>query len=215
MVLCFMMLISTYLTYTRSNWIIPLIAGAFLIHYKPLAKKVMIVSVTLLVSVTLFMLFARTIQNSEVYQERVADETYEGRFVSLEVYFNNFWGHNMLMGYGIDSSYSGLFHAFNRPEVHNGYLEVLFQNGFIGVFLYGSFWFYLYRRGKLVLNATGNGIFIAFIAVFMAMNMVYKFISMAHYGYQIMIFYLHMHYQVYVKGVTKEVPKVTKAPKVH
>ena len=40
LIFCFMMLISTFLTYTRSNWIIPIIAFTLFVYFKPFEKKI-------------------------------------------------------------------------------------------------------------------------------------------------------------------------------
>ncbi|MCP5101841.1 MAG: O-antigen ligase family protein [bacterium] len=202
--LCFMMLISTFFTYTRSNWLIPLIGIMLFIHYKPWNKKIVIIFIVFLLSLILYIQFFSQLQQSVVYRERVTEGTYEGRFISIEIYFKHFWGKNMLMGHGIDSRTANAFRPYGRSEAHNGYLEILFRGGFIGFFLYFAFWYYLYRRGKLVLKKTGNGVFVAFILVFLASNFVFKFVHMNHYGYHLMIFYLHMCYQVYVKKEVKE-----------
>ncbi len=199
--LCFMMVIATYLTYTRSNWIIPLIGFMVFVYFKPLHKKVALVVVTGLLAVVVYIMVLPKLQESEMYRNRVAASTYEGRFHSLDVYFTHFWGRNMLTGFGIDSGYSGLFRDFERPEVHNGYLEILFRDGFIGMFLYFGFWYYVFKRGYLVAKVTGNGVFIAFILVFLAGNFIYKFITMAHYGYHVILFYLNIMYRVRVKPV--------------
>lgn len=198
--LCLMMLISTYYTLTRSNWIIPMFGLFFFVYYKPLRKKLGYLIVIAFVSLMLYVWVLPKIQESETYRNRVVTNTYEGRFVSLEVYYEHFFGRNMITGFGIDSGYSGMFRTFRRPEVHNGYLEILFRDGLIGVFLYFGFWYYVYRRGKLIHRFTGNGVFIVFIVVFLASNFIYKFISMAHFGYHLMLFYMNILYQIHVPG---------------
>lgn len=198
--LCGMMLVCIYLTLTRSNWLIPMIGFMVFVWYKPAHKKAGILTVTLLASLVIYFVIFPIIEASEVYQRRVAATTYEGRFQSLEVYMEHFFGKNLLTGFGIDSGYAGVFRAFDRPEVHIGYLEVLFQNGLVGIFLYSGFWFYFFKRGRIVRKFTGNAVFIPVVLMFLAINTVYKFISMSHYGYHMMFFYLIMLYRLRVPG---------------
>jgi len=47
--------------------------------------------------------------------------------VSVEVYMKHFYGKNMVLGFGVGSYTSQLFREYGRPEVHNGYLEVLLK----------------------------------------------------------------------------------------
>ena len=47
---------------------------------------------------------------------------------------------------------------------------------------------------------SGNGIFVSFIAVFAAINIVYKFININHYEYHMLIFYLYMSYRLLYKN---------------
>ena len=198
--LSLMMLISTYFTYTRSNWIIPLIALLVFAYFKLLKKKVAIIFILAGVGIVFWSQILPEFQKTETYRERVVAKTYEGRFESFRIYKEYFWGRNLFFGFGIDSRASGAFLRFGRPEAHIGYIEVLYRNGLLGFILYFAFWYYLYKRSKLVYKYTGNGCFIAFIMVFLASNFIFKFINMAHFGYHIMIFYLHMFYQVYVKS---------------
>ncbi len=212
LVLCFMMLISTFLTYTRSNWIIPLIGFILFIHFKPLRKKMGYILAVLIAAVIFYIQFLPQLQQSELYAERVTVGTYEGRFMSLDIYFKHFWGRNILLGFGVESVEHKEFLSYGRPEVHNGYVEVFFQHGLVGFLLYFSFWYYLYRRSKIVHKYTGNGVFLVLIAVFFASNFVFKFVSMAHYGYHLMIFYMHMCYQVQVKGKQDaKIPEVSES----
>lgn len=200
LVLCFMMLISTFFTYTRSNWLIPVIGFILFIHFKPWRKKIGYILAVLVFAIIFYIQFLPQLQQSELYTQRVTVGTYEGRFVSLDIYFKHFWGRNILFGFGVESVESDEFKAYGRPEVHNGYVETFFQNGLVGFFLYFAFWYYLFKRSRIVYKYTGNGVFLVFIAVFLVSNFVFKFISMAHYGYHMMIFYLHMCYQVQVKA---------------
>ncbi len=195
-----LMTISTYFTYTRSNWIIPLIGISWFVFFKPFKEKILIVSGGIILILILYLSFFSQLEKSGFYRERVTVRTYEGRFESLDVYMKHFFGKNMLLGFGIDSDYSGMFKEYGRPEVHNGYLEILFQNGLFGVFLYFSFWYYILKKGILLFNISGNGVFIAFISVLAAVNLVYKFISMSHYGFHMLIFYLYINYRIFYKN---------------
>lgn len=211
LVLCVMMLISTFFTYTRSNWLIPVIGFVLFIHFKPWRKKIGFIFAILLFSIFFYIQFLPQLQQSELYTERVTVGTYEGRFVSLDIYFNHFWGRNMLLGFGLESVEHTEFLSYGRPEIHNGYVETFFQHGLVGFFLYFAFWYYLYRRSRIIYKYTGNGVFLVLIAVFVASNFIFKFVSMAHYGYHLMIFYMHMCYQVQVKAGGAKVPKVSES----
>ncbi len=204
LVLFVLMVLSTFFTYTRSNWIIPLIGIGWFVLFKPFKQKVLIVSGGLIILMTLYVSLFSQLEQSNLYRDRVISNTYEGRFESIEVYMKHFFGRNMLLGFGIDSGYSDLFREYGRPEAHNGYLEVLFRNGLLGVFLFFGFWYYILKKGIIVYKISGNGIFIAFISVFATINMVYKFISISHYGYHMLIFYLYMTYRLLYKNEEKQ-----------
>ncbi|MCP4217238.1 MAG: O-antigen ligase family protein, partial [bacterium] len=199
-ILSFMMMASAFLTYTRSNWIIPLIGFAFFINFKPFKKKFGLIVTSIILGVIFYLNLFPQMAESDLYRDRVTVDTYEGRFVSIEVYFRYFWGRNMFLGFGIDSGYSGEFRAYGRPEVHNGYLEVLFRDGFLGVFLYFGFWYFVFKRAVVIFKATGNGLFITFVGIFIFSNFIYKFINMGHFGYLLMLLYMYMWYDIHVKG---------------
>lgn len=194
-----LMVASTYYTYTRSNWLIPLIGICWFIWFKPFKQKVLILSVGILILFVLYISFYSTLENSDFFKERVTVNTYEGRFESINIYMEHFFGKNMILGFGVDSSISGVFQQYRRPEVHNGYLEVIFQNGILGFILYFAFWFHILKKGILVYKKSGNGVFIAFISILAIVNMVYKFINMNHYGFHLIIFYLYLNYKIYLK----------------
>lgn len=206
LVLCFMMLISTFLTYTRSNWMIPLIAFVLFIHFKPWKKKIGLIIATLAFSLVFYLQFYQQLEQSQLYRDRVVEGTYEGRFHSIDIYVKHILGKNMLLGFGAESVTSDEFRLYGRGQAHNGYLEILFRNGLVGFFLYFGFWYYLFKRSKLIYKRTGNGVFIVFILVFLASNFVYKFIAMYHYSYLLMILYINMCYQVYVKNKKNPLP---------
>jgi O-antigen ligase len=200
--LCFMMLISVFFTYTRSTWMIPLIGFILFVHFKPWKKKVGLILLLMVGGLIFYFKFMPSLQQSEMYEERVTTETYESRFRRIELYVENFLGRKMVIGFGKDSGAE--FRDLGYGEVHNGFLEVLFRNGLVGMFLYFGFWYYVFKRSRLIYKHTGNGVFIAFVVVFLASNFIYKFINMGHYGYLLMLFYMNMYYHVYVKNKTVE-----------
>ena len=104
-----------------------------------------------------------------------------------------FLNQNLLFGRGIDSRASGDFLQFGRPEVHNGYFEVLYQNGIIGFVIFALFWYFLYKKGKNIYERTENPVFIVFIIIFLVINLTFKFIYLNYFGFLMFIFYMNLY----------------------
>jgi len=185
---------SAFVTFTRFVWLIMLTGIFYFIYYKYKGNRKIIVLITIVIALIIFYnTFFSTFQQTELYSKRIVSETYTGRLISLDIYLKHFLGKNLIFGFGQSSKSSGLLNRYGRSSIHIGIIEIFFFGGLFGIILFLIFWYYIYKKAKLILKKTGNPLFIAFITIFILINLTAVFHNIVYFGYFLMIFYLKLY----------------------
>jgi len=196
-----MMLFCSLITFTRYVWLMPIIGLMYFLHYKYRKNKFLIFTTVGLIFIIGYVLFFASIEKTTVYQERAIADTYWGRIESSSIFFKFFFSQKPIFGYGISSWGYDKFRVMYPIGIHVGLFDIIFRGGLIAFSLYFIFLYQIYKRGLTIFKKTGNPIFLAFIAVFLVINMTAGFINIDYYGYYIMLFYLTMSYKLYVRNM--------------
>jgi O-antigen ligase len=195
-----MMTFSLIMSFTRIFWLILVVAVMYYLWYKYRgSKKLLVFTLLPLILVAGYLFFSTSITESEIYRNRIASETYMGRVQSLDIYFQHFWGRNMLFGFGQYSIYNAEFNQFGRNTVHNGFFDLLFRTGFTGLFIYLLFVCQVAKKGLAVKRATGDAVFIPLIVSIFLLNMTAGMISFDCFAYYLLLYYLTLRHQLDVE----------------
>ncbi|MHA1381770.1 MAG: O-antigen ligase family protein [Candidatus Helarchaeota archaeon] len=196
---------SAFVTFTRSVWFLIIMISMYFLYYKYKKRMIIVLWVILFFTLIIYSIYFPAFQNSKLYQERLVQNTYMGRITSLKIYFKHFIGKKVIFGHGSWSEVTGEFRPYGRGTIHNGFLDILFRSGLIGLFLFILFIYQIYRRGSAILNKTGNPVFIVFLIIFILINMTGEFMNIDYYGYLLMLFYMSMLYQISISEELKDI----------
>lgn len=198
-VLTILIFVSGILTFGRDVWLILFIAGISFFYYK--FRKTWILYFGLL-SVFVFIIitiWGPALINTDIYRLRIVSKTYESRIFTPIYYFEYFFGTNPFFGYGESSGLNTDFTKYYHV-IHVFWINLLFQNGIIGLIIFTIFLYHIYKRGRLVYRFTGNPVFIVMIVAYVAVYFTAPYDLINYYGNYFMFLYLAMNYKLYVEN---------------
>ena len=193
---------------TRYVWLSIIIGIIFFLYYKYKRKWVIVFSVVGIISFLFINIFINQYKNTEIYQGRIVKKTYMSRINDPIIYFTLFFPKKPFFGFGTSSSENLKFTKYHNI-IHNVWIETLFKDGIIGLFIIFMYVYYIYKRGRMIYETTGNAVFIVFIVSYLLVNLTAPFFLIAYYGYYVIFLYLAMNYKLYVenKNISKPYKK--------
>ncbi len=190
---------SVCVIFAKYVWISFIIGALFFVWHKYPKNKYYYFGIGVVMIFFIYFFAFDLIEQSTVYQNRVNVTTHEGRIGSTELFLEKFFLYRPLFGYGISSWFYAPYMALYHIGIHVGYFEILFKGGLVGLGILFMFIGQLFRRAWAIKKATGNPIFMAFICIYLFINLTAIFVTMTYYGYYLMMFFMTMYYKLYVE----------------
>ena len=199
LLITFLLIFSVFVVFAKYCWLMFLIGFFFFLYYRYHRIRWVIFFLGAVGLFLIYFVVGDTIEQSTIYQNRVAASTYLGRTESTSIFFEKFFMRKPVFGFGMSSwdnpEYMSLFYI----GIHVGLFDVLFRGGLVGTLLLGMVMYQVFTAGNEILRKTGNPIFIAFLLMYILINTTAVFIPFEYYGYYIMLFYLSLYYQVCIR----------------
>ena len=149
----------------------------FDLKMSPARKKLWVIPLVIVAGVVLFVFLSRIFEES-YYMQYVYEKTLDGDSSGRDVLYNKAWDHfinkssftTMLLGNGADSTY-----CIIGNRAHNDWLELLMNQGLLGVFVYLFFWFSIFKTWlrnksqKFIYAVLGSIIILFFLRTLVSM----------------------------------------------
>ncbi len=200
MAITLLLIFSGTVTFARYVWVSMIIVIIGFLYYKYNKRSAIAFGILALALFISWTMWFSTLESTDIYQKRVISKTYMSRINDPITYFTLFFPQKPFLGYGMSSSENQRFTLLHNI-IHNRWIEIMFKDGLIGLFIFSMFVYHIYKRGRMVFKATGNPVFMVFVANYIITNLFGAFPEIRYYGYYVMLLYLAMNYKLYVERV--------------
>lgn len=199
MIFFFMMAIAAFLTYSRWVWGIVLIAIIFYGYFKYRHMSFLIIPSLLLAGLVIYLFFFESIEQSQLYQNRVVTDTYMGRVETTDIFLERFFYVRPFFGYGESSWLNSEYMKYNWFGIHVAYFDIMFREGTVGLLLFLTFWTMFFKRTFAIFRQTHFPIFMAFVGAYIFINWTALFDNLYYYGYILIFYFMSMFYKLTVQ----------------
>lgn len=190
-----MLAFSVVLTYSRWVWGFALIGILVFIWYRYKQYSIVLFPTVILFLVILFVGFFAQIEQSKVYQKRIATDTYKGRTETTDIFIQRFFHQKPFFGFGESSWQDKEYLKFNWFGIHVAYFDILFREGLFGLALFVLYWVFGFLRIRKSFQISGNPMLFAFFLGYIFINFTALFDSLNYYGYFLMFYLMNMFLQ--------------------
>lgn len=190
-----MLAFSVVVTYSRWIWGFALIGILVFVWYRYKQYSIVLFPAIALLLIILFLGFFSQIEQSKIYQKRIATETYKGRTETTQIFVERFFHQKPIFGFGESSWQDKEYLKFNWFGIHVAYFDIVFREGLFGLVLFVLYWIFGFLRFRKSFRITGNPMLIAFFWGYVFINFTALFDNLNYYGYFLMFYLLNLFLQ--------------------